>query len=487
MSSLNIQTPFIPNTRVPGFYGEINTNNALPGLAPTPDSLILIAQMTSAGSVAANLPQKVFSDADAALYFGQGSVAHLASRAALEANPNIALSVVGVADNGSTKATGSVVISSACTVIPGAVDLWIGDEHVSTGVSVGDSTSTIAGRLKTALDQIQTYLPVTYTLSSGTLAFTARNAGTLGNTTTITAINSSDATSVVTDMASGSTDPDVGAYDTTSSVLGSIVGGNYTIVISTLADSGNLTKIKTMNTFVNNPNNNGNQITVYGYTDQIGTFANAETLAGTMNSGTMTEGYVNYASGNLAKPEPYKIGARYAAVLASTSDPVVPYDGLVVAQDAPAVPDRFTWTQKQDLLSNGVTPLAVVPGDELAIVRAISTYTLNSQGAPDPTLLDINTMRTMFFVRSQVRTRLTNVFRGAKLNARTMRLMKPEVLDVLYNLQNAEIVQNVAKYESAVLVEQDLSDVTRVDISVPTNIISGLHVIGSVFNLILGV
>jgi phage tail sheath gpL-like len=450
--------------------------------------------MLSTGTVAAKTPTKVFSDADAALFFGTGSIAHLSARAALQSNPYINLSVVGVADSGSTKAAGSITVTTAATYTAGQINLWIGDVMVSTGVALTDTANNIASNLKLALDQVAIYLPVTYILSSAVINFTARNAGTLGNKTVISAVTTSDAVLTVVTMAAGSTDPDVGAYGTAGTVLASVVAGGYTIFISTLNDATNLGKIKTMLAFASNPveqrgcicvfAGNNNYSGVSGYSGLSG----FEQTTAALNEGRMTGGFISYATGNLSRTESYKGAAGYAAMLASTADPVVPYDGLPIANiSAPNVADRFTWAQKESMLQNGVAPLAVIPGEQVAIVRAISTYTLNSSGVPDPTLLDINTLRTLDYVRTQVRTRITNVFQRSKLNARTVKLIRAEVLDVLYVLQQAEIVQNVSTYESGVLVEQDLSDTTRVDIAIPTNIVSGLHVIGAVFNLILGI
>jgi len=289
-------------------------------------------------------------------------------------------------------------------------------------------------------------------------------------------------------MSGGATDPVLGNYATPGTALNSVVAGGYTIYISTLSDATNLGSLKSMVEFVSGPTEQRGAIGVFGYTDKIGTLANVETLCGTtLNDGRMTGAYVASPTDNIAKTEPFKVAAAYAAMLASQSDPAVPYDGLVVSSVAtPSVADRFTFTQKDSLLHSGVTPIAVVPGEDMAIVRAVSTYTTNSSGIPDPTLLDINTIRTLDYVRTQVRTRLTNVFQRSKLNARTISLIRAEVLDVLYVLQAAQIVQNVAQYESGVIVEQDLSDVTRVDVNIPSNIVSGLHVIALVFNLILG-
>jgi phage tail sheath gpL-like len=115
----------------------------------------------------------------------------------------------------------------------------------------------------------------------------------------------------------------------------------------------------------------------------------------------------------------------------------------------------------------------------------ISTYVTNSYGTADPTLLDITTIRTLDYVRYQVLVRLQNRFQRAKLSTKTPARVVSQVLDVLYQLEALEIVQNVTTYASGVIAERDTSDVTRINVKIPTNIVSGLHVIAGVIELIL--
>jgi phage tail sheath gpL-like len=52
-------------------------------------------------------------------------------------------------------------------------------------------------------------------------------------------------------------------------------------------------------------------------------------------------------------------------------------------------------------------------------------------------------------------------------------------------MEQIEIVQNVKTYESGVICEVDISDPTRLDLKIPTNIVSGCHVIAGVIDMIL--
>jgi len=492
MSSPNISFFSIPsNIRKPGVYFEENTNNALQGLTAPQDKICLLAQKLSTGSVASKTPTVVFSDADSALYFGTGSVAHLATKAMFESNPNISLTVCAIDDaGGGTQAAGSFAITGTATAA-GSLQIWIGDVGVSVGVSVGDANTTVATNLGTALSAVSNLLPVTYAVVSNAINLTARHKGTLGNQSTLSyALNTVTGTGVtLTQLTGGASDPDVGVYSSAGTVLAAVVAGGYTIFCSTLPDASNLGKIKSMVAFASGAMEQRPAVWAAGATEEVDTYSNIKTLAGTtMNDGRGSIAWITYANGgnNQAKSEPWKVGAEYAAMLSYNSDPVVPFDGLALATIAPpSVVDRMTRTQSEDALNNGVTPLEVVPGNEVTIVRAISTYTTTAS-IPDPTLLDITTVRTLDYVRAQIRTRLALRFIRAKLSTKTPARVVSQVLDVLYLLEQLEIVQNVAQYKAGVIAEIDTQTQGQIDVKVPANVVQGLHVIAGVVDLILG-
>lgn len=493
MSSINVITDQIPNTRVPGFYGQENVSNALQGLSPLVNKVVILAQETSSGSVPALTPTKVFDAGSAQLYFGAGSIAHKAVEAAIKANPNVNLTVLPLADAaGAAKAAGSFGVTGTCSVA-GSINFWIGDELVAVNASVADTAVKVCDNAKLAIANMISEMPITAGVTgTNHIELTAKNGGTLGNQIALSYKASASLAGLslgVTGMVGGTGDPDVGAYGTGGTALNAIVAGGYNVICSTLPDATNLGKINTMITYISGPVEQRPAVGVFAYTDLVGTYAAVETLCGTtINSGRMTCGYCSYASDSLAKSPQFELAASYAAIIGAAVDPVIPFSGDVLVDMAPpSVVNRFTFAQKDDLLHNGVAPLYVAPGEQLAICRAVSTYTTNSSGVPDSTLLDINTYMTLDYVREQVRERITTVFQKAKLNARTIKLVRSEVLDVLYVLEQAQIVQNVEQYELGVIVEQDLTDVTRLDIAIPTNIVVGLQVIGASFNLILGV
>lgn len=490
MASPNISFTQIPsNVRKPGKYFEENTSNALSGLTAANDKVVILAQKTSSGSIASKTPTKVFSDADAALYFGSGSIAHLATQSALYANPNVDLTICAMDDaGGSAKAAGTIALSDATASAAGQINIWVGDTNINYSYAKDESTETIAAGIMAALSVVSANIPVTDSSSDSTVTFTARNAGTLGNYLSLKATVSSGLTApTIVQPTGGSGDPDFGDYDSTTSVMGAIVGGGYSLIVNTIPAATPMGKLKTLVDFVSGPMEQRPAVQVTAATDEVGTQATIITLAGTtMNHGRATLAYLNYTNGDIAKSPCYKIAAAYGSMLAYNSDPALPYDGLVLAGiAAPSVVDRFTRTQQEAMLNGGVTPLEVVPGENVTIVRAISTYTVNSLSIPDPTLLDITTIRTLDYVRNQIRTRVALRFPRTKLSTRTPKMVRSQVLDVLYQMEQLEIVQNVKYYSSGVICEVDSSDPTRLDVKVPTNIVVGMHVVAGVIDLVL--
>src|SRR5512145_220792 len=93
----------IPNSiRKPGKYLEFNTKLAVRTLPANGQKMLIIAQRLSSGSVAQAIAKQVFSDAEAATYFGYGSIAHLMARAAIKANPYLDLTICALDDSAST-------------------------------------------------------------------------------------------------------------------------------------------------------------------------------------------------------------------------------------------------------------------------------------------------------------------------------------------------------------------------------------------------
>lgn len=473
MPSANIAFDSIPSSiRKPGKYFEFNTKLAVRTLPANLQKTLIVGQKLAAGSQAALSPVDVFSDAQAAVLFGIGSIAHLMVRAAIKANPYLALTVIALDDAGAgVAASGTITITGPATA-SGGLTLLVANSRVDIVVTAADTATTIAAALVAQIGK-QPDLPVTATAALGVVTLTAKNKGTLGNGIKLsTVITATGVTAAVAAMSGGLTDPDI------STALTPVFAAGHNVIITPYANQTSLTALRTHLDAVSAPLEQRGAIGVYGHT---GTLSQATTLAGQINSGRIT-GCLLPSSVSLD----YEVGAAYGAVVASEEDPARPLNLLQLTGIAvPPLASRLGRVEQENALYNGVTPLEIGPGDKVQIVRSITTYTLDPQGIPDISLLDITTIRTLDYVRKACRERISLRFPREKKTARTKARVRSELLDVLYKMEEIEIVENVEANKDGLLVEDDVQDPNRLDAKIPADVVNGLHVFAGRIDLLL--
>lgn len=474
MASKNVSFDQIPSSiRKPGKYIEFNTKLAVRTLPANRQRLLIIAQRLPAGSVAELVPTQVFSDAEAAACFGAGSIAHLMVRAAIRANPYLDVSVCALNDSVSAPvARVHTLAVSGTATSAGMLSLWVGNVCYQTGIASGDAPTAVATSLKAALDG-DTALPFTVAQATGTLTFTAKNKGAVANQVKFeAAVTAAGVTATLTATTPGSVDPAI------AGALTAVYAEDYNIIATPFNDATSLGALKTHLDSVAGPMEQRPACGVFGFD---GLLANCTTLTGNVNSGRILCAYLR---GTISSA--FELGAAMASVMAFEEDPARPLNTLALTGiAAPAIAQRLSRTEQETLLYNGVTPVEVGPGEVSQIVRAISTYIRDAQGVNDVSLLDITTIRTLDYVRLAVRTRISLRFPREKLSIRTPQAVRDQILDVLYKLQDLEIVEEVAANEEGVIVERDLQDVNRLNAKIPTDVVNGLHVFAGRIDLLL--
>lgn len=478
MASANIAFDTIPSSiRKPGKYIEFNTKLAVRTLPGNLQKTLIVGQRLAAGSVAANTVVDIFSDVDAAVYFGYGSIAHLMCSAALQANRYLSLQAIALDDAGAGVAGTQTVTITGPAGSAGVLTVNVGDQSVQIAVASGDANTAIAAALKAQFDK-QNNLPVTATVVTNVVTLTAKNKGTLGSAIKVSAtalagpVPISGVTATVAAGVAGATDP------TLATALATVFGAGHNIIISAWNDQTNLTALRTHLDNVSGALEQRGAIGVYAH---VGTLSAATTLAGQINSGRIAccflpTGYENS----------YEIAAAFGAVAAFEEDPARPLNTLALTGIlANPLANRSSRTEQETLLYNGVTPTEVGPGEKVQIVRAVTTYTLDANGIPDISMLDLTTIRTLDYVRKAIRERIALRFPREKLSSRTAAKVRSEILDVLFKLEELEIVEDVANNAADVIVERDLQDPNRLDAKIPTNVVNGLHVFAARIDLLL--
>lgn len=473
MASKNISFSQIPaSIRKPGKYAEFNTALAVRTLPGNRQLVCIIGQRLAAGAVAAGVVTDVFSDKDAATFFGRGSMLHLMIRAALVANPYLALQALALDDAGAGVAATSTITLTGTATATGVLTAQIGDVPVQIAVAVGDVNTAIAAALKVQFDN-QPDLPVTATVAAGVVTLTAKNKGTLGNGLKVSSGSTAAGVTVAnTAPSAGATDP------TLATALATIFAAGHNIIISAWNDNTNLTALRTHLDTVSNGIEKRGAFGVYAHT---GTLAAATTLATGINSGRITGVLVPNAYENS-----YEVAAAYGAVCAYEEDPARPLNTLpLVGISAPPLANYLSRTEQENALYNGVTPTEVGPDGQVQIVRAITTYIKDAQSVPDISLLDLTTIRTLDYARKAWVDRISLRFPRSKKSARVKIQIREEIIDVARLLEDLEILENIDANLDGFLVEDDLQDPNRVDCRIPADVVNGLHVVGMRIDLLL--
>lgn len=479
MASKNISFDQIPSSiRKPGKYFEFNTKLAVRTLPNNKQRMLIVGQKLAAGTVAQKVATLIFSDKEAETYFGAGSMCHLMVRAAIKANAYLDLTVIALDDAGAGVAASGTVTFTGPATSAGALTLYIGNQKVVIAIAATDTATVIAAALVAQIAK-QPDLPVTATSALGVVTLTAKNKGICGNNINLAydLTGAAGVTAAIVAMANGATNP------TLQDALTVAFAEKYDIVVTPYNNQTDLVTLRDHLNSVSGPLEQRPGVGCYGMN---GALATATTLAGQVNGGRIINPYLRYTAATKRQSMPYEIACAMAAVMAFEEDPARPLNTLELKGLASAdIADRLSRTEQETLFYNGVTPLEIGPGEKVQIVRAISTYIKDPQGIDDISLLDITTIRTLDYVRKACRERISLRFPREKLSSKTPPKVKSELLDVLYKLEDLEIVEEVIANKDGLIVERDLQDPNRLNAKIPADVVNGLHVFAGRIDLLL--
>ncbi|EDQ2965852.1 phage tail protein [Salmonella enterica subsp. enterica serovar Mountpleasant] len=470
-----IEIETIPgSTRKPGVYAEFNTRMATRSLPGNPQRMLIIAPMSDTGVQAKALElHDVFSDDEAAVLFGRGSLAHIMAVSALKANRYLQLQAIGLADAQAGKpATADIALTGPATQ-SGTLTVWVANTRIDAPVQAGDSAQVISRALLDALSR-QGALPVTAQMATGDsgVTLTARHGGEWGNDIRLSGRTTAPGVTVtVSAMTGGENNASV------RDALTAVFAAGHQVIAVPWTDETTLRALREHLTATGDAMEKRGAVGVAGW---AGTLATGTTLAGKSNDGRTT---VGWHPGSVCLQA--EIAAGYAAVIASEEDPARPYNGLeIVGLDVTPLTSRAGRREQENALHNGLAPLEVGPGDKVQIVRAISTYTKSANGTDDPALLDITTMRTLDYARKAWCDRIALRYPRDKATERNRRGVRSELLDVALKLEEEEIIENVTAMKDALIVDKGEKPGTF-RAQIPCQVVKGLHVIAARIDLYL--
>ncbi|NLO90669.1 MAG: phage tail protein [Elusimicrobia bacterium] len=457
--------------RTPGQYFEYNNSLAARGLTPNNQKMLIVAQKLDSAPAAALAAVEVYGEAEAQSLFGSGSIAHIMVKAAFDANPYLALTVIPQADAAdSVAATGSFVITGPATS-SGLLRVNVGAVLLEVPIASADTATDIAAAIAAAITA-KPVLPVSASANAGTVTLTAKNKGTLGNAIKL-AYSKTGAAGVnvtVTQMASGAVDPDV------SAAYAKVTATQFDKIVCALQTETALTALRAHTTLMADYRHGMPGMGAFGY---IGLFADAIALSTALNAWRLSGIYVRGI-----KSLPYQLAAVYAAVWCSESDPARPLNTLELPGiDIPEIADRLDGNEVEAALNNGLTPAVVGPNGTLQIVRAITTYTANATGTLDSSYLDVTTVTSLDYVRAASKARIALRFPRSKFPASLLKPIELELYDVLKRCEELEIVEEVDANRSALKVERNSAG--RADAAIPAQTVPGLHVFAGRIDLLM--
>lgn len=470
-----IQFDTIPNSiRKPGVYIEFNTRLAVNTLPGNPQRVLVIGPMLSTGTADPLTAVSVFSDDEAASYFGAGSLAASMAAAAIKANSYLQLDVIGIEDGDTgVKAGGSITIKGTATKT-GTLSVWIAGTQVAINVESGDKPETIIPALVAAMQQVPELLVTgAYDTENSQLTVACRTYGEWGNGITLKASTTTTGlTLTVVPMAGGEMDPDI------QPALDAVFAAGHNILICPFSTDTALAALSEHLTSTGSAMEQRGAVGCAGWTGSLGT---GTTLASNVNDGRIS---IPWYRGSVMLPA--ILAATYGAVMASEEDPARPLNTLPLnGMDVVDMTQREGRTEQENALHNGLTPIEVGPGNTVQIVRAVSTYTVNAQGVEDPALLDITSIRILDYTRKACRDRISQRFPREKNSTRTPPKVQSELYDVLTKLEDAEILENVAANKDKLIVQKSGTDPNRCDAVIPADVVNGLHVFAGRIDMIL--
>lgn len=465
--------------RTPGQYIEFDNTRAVQGLPAIHHKILVLGQRLSTGTVAAAVPTRITSKAQAEEAFGRGSMLSAMFNALKDANSYTESWGLALDDNGSgVAATGTVVFGGTVTGA-GTLNLYIGGKVVQVAVAASEATTSIATAAAAAINA-DTSLPVTAAANTSTVTLTARNDGECGNKIDIRTnyyqgeVLPKGLTVTITAMASGATNPDI------ATAITAMGDEQYHTIICPWTDSSNLGKLETELSRRFGPLV---QKEGHAFAAAADTHANLSTLGDARNSPHLTI----MGAQNSPTP-PYIIATVVGAVDAYEPDPARPRQTLpLIGVMPPAEGVRYTMSERNIHLHDGISTFIVDAGGVCLIERLITTYKTNAFGVTDISYLDIETMRTIAYLRYSVRARIALKFPRYKLASDgttfapgqaivTPKVIRAELIALFMEWELAGLAEGLEQFKRDLIVERNTTDPNRVDAVIPPDVVNQFRV-----------
>lgn len=486
---MSISFSLIPSLlRTPGRYVEFDSSRAIRGLPGIPFKVLMIGQKLSAGTQAVNTLVRVGSADVARTLFGEGSMLHAMAVRYFANNATNELWAIALADGGGAAAAAGDITFSGSATSAGTLYLYVAGRRITVAITAAMANSAIATAVAAAVTAV-TDLPVTAAVDGGDptqVNFTARHAGVAGNSIDIR-LNYYDGGealppgqgATITPMAAGSVNPDVTAAVTA-------MGDEwFNVIAMPYTDTTALNALE-----VELASRWGPMRAIEGQAIAAHVAAHGALL--TLGNGRNSP-HTSIMGVYGSPTPPWEWAGALAGVAAfyAQQDPARPFQTLpLVGVLAPPEGDRFTQSERNLLLLDGIATFTVDLDGTVRIDRLITTYQTNAAGAPDPSYLDANTLFTLGYLRYTFRNHFATRYPrhkvgddgnrfGAGQAIITPKIGRAECITLFRQWEERALVENVDQFKADLVVERNADDRNRLDFLLPPDLVNQLVVVGA--------
>jgi phage tail sheath gpL-like len=489
------------NILVPGQYIEYDNSQAVAGTPAMPSVILVLGQKLASGQVASGVPTQIFSPAQAAAAFGQGSMLATMLAALYGANSITQTWAIAQDDNPEgQEATGSVLFGGPATEA-GTFSLYVAynavpnvpSNLVQVAISAGMTAAEMAAALAAEI-ALMPWLPVTAAVDATNPAkvdLTAIHKGLWGNdidlrsTYYVGDAPPAGVTATITAMSGGTANPDLTA------AIAAMGDTWYTSFILPYYDQASITALETELVRRLGPMV---QKDGHAYGAVPGTTAQATAVGMALNTQV-----TSFFGTHLSPTHPSLWAAVAGAVIEYNAniDPARPMQTLQLTGILPpAAPDQAIWTDRNLMLTDGISTYDIDSGGNVLIERCITNYRTNAQGLPDTSYLNVETVLTLAYLRFAIRARIAQKFPRFKLGADgnnfapgqaivTPTTIRNELISLFTELEAAALVENLSQFTSALLVQLDPNDPDRVNALIPPQLVGQFRVFAGQIQFLL--
>jgi phage tail sheath gpL-like len=341
----------------------------------------------------------------------------------------------------------------------GTLNLYIAGTRVQVAVTVGQTDAQVATAIAAAINA-DTTLPVTAAAALGVATVTARHKGETGNDIDLRLNYFAERTPkgiavAVTAMSGGTSNPDV------ATAIAAMGAEWWNWIVMPYTDAANLTALE------------AELDARWGPLQQKGARAFAAFRGNHAQTATFGDDrnnpHVSTMGTNIAPEPPYLWAAvnAMAAARRLALDPARPVQRIeLTGLKSPDIADRWTDSERNLLLFDGISTYTVGSDGTVLIERQITMYQENTAAIADDSYLNIETPETLERIRFEQRARILQKFPQFKLSDTdeefgagqpvvTRDVIRAELLDLYQLFIERAWAQDLESYDGSLIVEID--------------------------------